>query len=96
MDALKELSWILVMILGPVLCVIAWQEYQAYKIRKARRSALYVVDLTEFKKKIDDANMPMQSFGFKVSEIGRAVKQAQTRKDDHTFKTVEEYRNELD
>lgn len=60
MGSLKELSLVLIMLLGPVLCVVLWQKYQAYKIRKARRNANYIVDMTELAKKIKAAEMPMQ------------------------------------
>lgn len=94
MPGLEELSLVLIMILGPALCVVIWEMYQEYKICKARRDPNYIINLV--RKNIEDADMPAISFGFKPSRIHRNVTKDQTRKDDHTFKTVEEYRNGLD
>lgn len=96
MDALKELSLVIIMFGGPVLFVILWGQH---KERQARKNKEFIVDLTEFKKKIEEAHMPIMSFGFKLDEVGRAMKkfrEAQARKDDQIFKTVEEHNNELD
>lgn len=96
MDALKELSFVIIMIAGPVLCIVLWQQH---KERQARKNKEFIIDLTEFRKKIEEANMPIQSFGFKLDEVGRAMKKAretQARRDDQIFKTVEEHNNELD
>ncbi len=85
MDALKELSLVFIMIVGPVLCVVLWQKHKERKYMKEWRS---VTNWENLGKSIQK--------GFNEGYANQVAKQRQKRLDDHTFKTVEEYRHELD
>jgi hypothetical protein len=86
MGAVKELWWVIIMIGGPALCVVLWEQY---KKRQARKSS--DVMYTTFK---------WDAFGnvIKTGQISHEDVlsiQRQKRLDDHTFKTVEEYRDDV-
>jgi hypothetical protein len=85
MGAVKELWWVIVMIGGPALCVVLWEKHKARQARKQWRS---IADWEAFGGSFRDAYVE----GYN-NEIAR---QRQVRKDDNTFKTVEEYRNDSD
>ncbi len=85
MDALKELSFVVIMVVGPVLCVVLWQKYKERKYMKEWRSVTNWENLGKI----------MQE-GFNEGYANQVAKQRQKRLDDQIFKTVEEHNNELD
>jgi len=84
MGAVRELWFVIIMFGGPALAAVLWEQH---KKRKARKNEWRV--LTDW-----EAMGRVIQLGVNEGYEDAVKKKRQALRDDHIFKTVEEYRND--
>lgn len=85
MGAVYELWWVIIMFGGPALCAVLWEKH---KKRKARKDEWRVLSDWE-------AMGRAIQLGVKTGHEDEVHRKRLSLRDDHIFKTVEEYRNDV-